>query len=89
MAPADAELQTLTRELPVADIELIEGTVDWFTSERGFGFIRPDDGGEPVFVRHSGIRHEGFKQLEAGQRVRFVRTSDARGPRATDVKLID
>lgn len=88
MSPSEAELQTLTRELPLADIAVIEGEVEWFSAERGYGFIQPDDGGEAVFVRHSGIRHDGFKELHAGQRVRFVRTSDARGPRATDVKLI-
>lgn len=88
MSPSDAQLQTLTRELPISEARPVEGEVDWYSPERGYGFIRPDDGGESVFVRFSGIEHEGFKQLEPGQRVRFVRTSDARGPRATDVQLI-
>jgi CspA family cold shock protein len=92
VSPNDAELQTelqtLTRELPVADVDVIEGEVDWFSPERGYGFIRPDDGDEAVFVRHSGILLDGFKSLTPGQRVRFVRTTDARGPRATDVHTV-
>ena len=88
MSPSEAELQRLTRELTLSDVSIVEGTVDWFNPERGYGFMTPDDGGEDVFVRYSSIRSDGFKALEPGQRVRFVRTDDARGPRAMDVELI-
>lgn len=84
-----AELQMLTRELPVMSPTQIEGTVRWFSSEKGYGFIAPDDDGDDVFVRYSSIATTGFRSLEAGQRVRFLRSHDARGPRAAEVEVID
>lgn len=46
------------------------GTVKWFSKERGYGFLVADEGGD-IFVRHSDILKEGFRSLEAGQRVGF------------------
>lgn len=47
------------------------GTVGWFSNYRGYGFIKPDDGGEDVFVHHTGINATGYRQLIEGQRVAF------------------
>lgn len=78
-------LQRLTSELPVVDAVEATGAVRWFSDEKGYGFIAPDDGSEDVFVRFSAIAGDGFRALEAGQRVRFRVVNDARGPRAVDV----
>src|SRR5215207_4289694 len=46
-----------------------QGTVKWFNSEKGYGFITPDDGSEDLFVHHTGIAGRGFKSLEEGEKV--------------------
>jgi CspA family cold shock protein len=62
-----------------------EGTVKWFSQEKGYGFIKPDDGGEDVFVHHTGIAGEGFKTLEEGEKVTYEVTEGRRGLQATNV----
>lgn len=60
------------------------GTVKWFNSEKGFGFIEVE-GGDDVFVHFSAINGEGFKTLEEGQRVEFNVVQGNRGPQAENV----
>lgn len=64
--------------------ERTTGTVKWFSSQKGYGFIQPEDG-DDVFVHHSEIRGTGFKNLEEGQRVEFTITQGQKGPQASDV----
>ncbi|MGU3502541.1 cold-shock protein [Mycobacterium sp. C31M] len=67
---------------------MAEGTVKWFNSEKGFGFIAPDGGAADVFVHYSEIQSSGFRNLEENQRVKFDVTQGAKGPQAVAVTPI-
>lgn len=55
---------------------MINGTVKWFNSEKGYGFISNDAGGDDVFVHFSSIQTDGYKTLEEGQKVTFETEQD-------------
>ena len=63
------------------------GKVKWFSSEKGFGFIEREDGGD-VFVHFSAISDEGFKTLAEGQQVEFDIVEGQRGPQASNVSKV-
>lgn len=63
-----------------------KGTVKWFNSTKGFGFITNEADGSEVFVHFSGIVSDGFKTLEEGQAVAFDIEEGAKGPQAVNVK---
>ena len=62
-----------------------QGTVKWFNDEKGYGFITPDDGGEDLFVHHTGIAGSGFKALEEGEKVSYEVTQGKKGMQAVSV----
>ena len=64
------------------------GTVKWFSDEKGYGFITPDDGSKDVFVHFSSIQGEGFRSLAEGAKVEYEVTEGAKGPQASDVRLV-
>jgi CspA family cold shock protein len=63
------------------------GTVKWFSDDKGYGFITPDEG-EDLFVHHSGIAGSGFKTLAEGAKVEFDLTQGQKGPQATNVQVV-
>ncbi|KIQ61680.1 MULTISPECIES: cold-shock protein [Kitasatospora] len=64
------------------------GTVKWFNSEKGYGFIEQDGGGADVFAHYSNIQSQGFRELVEGQKVEFDVTQGQKGPQAENIRTI-
>jgi CspA family cold shock protein len=64
------------------------GTVKWFNDAKGFGFIKPDDGGEDLFCHHTAIEMDGFRTLAEGQKVSYEATRGPKGMQAQNVKKL-
>ena len=67
---------------------MAQGTVKRFNTDKGYGFITPDDGTPDVFVHHSAIEADGHRSLEDNQRVEYTVTQGPKGPRAEQVRPI-
>ncbi|GAU69698.1 putative cold shock protein [Streptomyces sp. NBRC 110611] len=66
---------------------MASGTVKWFNSEKGFGFIAQDGGGADVFAHYSNIDASGYRELHEGQQVTFEVTQGLKGPQAEKIKV--
>jgi len=64
------------------------GTVKWFSDDKGFGFITPDDQSKDLFVHHSGIAGEGYKSLPEGAKVEYEAKVGPKGPNAENVRTL-
>ncbi|MBL7065764.1 MAG: cold-shock protein [Anaerolineae bacterium] len=65
------------------------GTVQWFSRVKGYGFVRPDEQEEDVFVHYSAIQGDGYRNLSQGQRVEFTVEDSPKGPQAVNVVGLD
>jgi CspA family cold shock protein len=63
-----------------------KGTVKWFSDEKGYGFITPEDGSMDLFIHHSNIIGDGFKSLNEGQAVTYEAAQGQKGPEATNLQ---
>jgi CspA family cold shock protein len=61
------------------------GTVKWFNSDKGFGFIAPDDGSADLFAHHSEIQSNGYRNLEENQKVEFEAVRGPKGMQASNI----
>jgi len=68
-------------------LSMPNGTVKWFNSSKGYGFIEQENGGPDVFVHHSGINTTGFRSLNEGDKVTFDIQQGPKGPSAVNVTL--
>jgi CspA family cold shock protein len=62
------------------------GTVKWFSDEKGFGFITPDEGSKDLFVHHSSIEADGYRSLAEGAKVEYESEQGDKGPKAINVR---
>ena len=64
---------------------MAQGTIKWFSDQKGYGFVTPDGSGKDVFVHFSALQGEGFKTLAEGQRISFDITQGPKGDQAANV----
>jgi cold shock protein len=88
-----------TRQLPetvfggntIGDRQMATGTVKWYNTTKGYGFIQPDDGGKDAFVHATAVETSGMRTLNEGQRVEFDLQADKRSGKeaAVNLKAVD
>jgi CspA family cold shock protein len=68
---------------------MARGTVKWFSEEKGYGFISPEEGGEELFVHYTAIEGSGFRSLKEGEQVSYEPTRGRRGEQAQKVQRVE
>jgi CspA family cold shock protein len=74
--------------IPGGESLMATGTVKWFSDEKGFGFITPDEGSRDLFVHHSSIQADGYRSLAEGAKVSYEEEAGPKGPKAINVQKI-
>jgi CspA family cold shock protein len=91
VATKPAPVACAPRALPAffqREIAMPTGTVKWFNETKGFGFIKPDDGGADLFAHYSGIKAKGFRTLKENQKVEYQVQQGQKGPQAVEINPI-
>ena len=81
-----SRLGAYSRTGTAQEAQMAEGIVKWFSNEKGYGFITPDDGGKDLFVHFSSIGGDGYRSLNDGARVSYESEEGPKGPVATNVQ---
>jgi CspA family cold shock protein len=68
---------------------MARGTVKWFSEEKGYGFVSPDEGSADLFVHYTAIEGEGYRSLEEGERISYEPTRGRKGEQAVDVRRVE
>ena len=72
-------------EIDLWGLSVGTGTVKWFSDDKGFGFITPDEGGRDLFVHFTGILGDGYRSLAEGAKVNYEEEQGDKGPKAVNV----
>jgi CspA family cold shock protein len=75
-------------ENKITNMEKLTGVVSFFKDDKGFGFIKPDDGSKDVFVHQSAIKMEGLRSLKKGDKVKYTVVDDPKGTKADAVEKL-
>lgn len=86
--PSWAAVRSMGSIMRGGDDHMARGSVKWFSAEKGYGFITPDDGTKDLFVHHSAIQADGFRTLNEGDKVEFEVTQGQKGPQAVNVRTV-
>lgn len=86
--PADTSSASMRQPVASGPTEDMTGTVKWFKTDKGFGFVAPDDGGKDVFVHKSVVARLGLMSLEAGQRLKMAVHTASKGREAVSIDLL-
>jgi cold shock protein len=88
VAVADQATSGYAAQINAGGSTMATGTVKWFSDEKGFGFITPDDQSKDVFVHHSAIVGNGYRSLAEGAKVSYDTENGPKGPKAVNVEPV-